>query len=218
MRPGAYGSRGLTICGLGSCTGAHNTTKRSPQVAPGGTGCGVPWGRGRRRHWAPLTRKRHIMPHSAQPQHTNYWALRTRKRHQQEQQPQRPTERSDPTQHAKGRAVQGPVKEQQPDGMSHGGGGGGAVQRYTEEGGGGGGHQPQPQQAKYRAPHTHRQSNAHRHHGRAGSNDPPHSAAGSTGDCLGAEQLTTVRGPPPPPASRSDTVCVLRFNQVWHRE
>ena len=54
-------------------------------------------------YWAPLTRKRHTMPHSAQPQHTNYWAPRTRKRHQQEHWPQRPTESSDPTQHAKGR-------------------------------------------------------------------------------------------------------------------
>ena len=54
--------------------------------------------------WAPLTRKRHIPPHSAQPRHTNYWAPRTRKRHQQEHRPRRPTERSDPTQHAKGRA------------------------------------------------------------------------------------------------------------------
>ena len=54
-------------------------------------------------YWAPLTRKRHTMPHSAQSQHTNYWALRTRKRHQQEHRPQRPTESSDPTQHAEGR-------------------------------------------------------------------------------------------------------------------
>ena len=54
-------------------------------------------------YWAPLTRKRHTMPHSAQPRHTNYWAPRPRKRHQQEHRPQRPTERSDPTQHAKGR-------------------------------------------------------------------------------------------------------------------
>ena len=50
---------------------------------------------------APLTRKRHTMSHSAQPQHTNYWAPRTR--HQQEHRPQRPTEGSNPTQHAKGR-------------------------------------------------------------------------------------------------------------------
>ena len=54
-------------------------------------------------YWAPLTRKRHIPPHSAQPRHTNHWAPRTRKRHQQEHWPQRPTESSDPTQHAKGR-------------------------------------------------------------------------------------------------------------------
>ena len=54
-------------------------------------------------YWAPLTRKRRTMPHSAQPQHTNHWAPRTRKRHQQEHRPQRPTESSDPTQHAKGR-------------------------------------------------------------------------------------------------------------------
>ena len=51
--------------------------------------------------WAPLTRKRHIPPHPAQPRH--HWAPRTRKRHQQEHRPQRPSERSDPTQHAKGR-------------------------------------------------------------------------------------------------------------------
>ena len=71
-------------------------------------------------YWAPLTRKRHTMPHSAQPQHTKYWAPQTRKRHQQEH---RPTESSDPTQHTKGRTGpnpnQGPIKEQQPDGMSH---------------------------------------------------------------------------------------------------
>ena len=54
-------------------------------------------------YWAPLTRKRYIPPHSAQPQHTNHWAPRTRKRHQQEHRPQRPTESSDPMQHAKGR-------------------------------------------------------------------------------------------------------------------
>ena len=53
--------------------------------------------------WVLLTRKRHTMPHSAQPQHTKYWAPRTRKRHQQEHRPQRPTESSNPTQYAKGR-------------------------------------------------------------------------------------------------------------------
>ena len=54
-------------------------------------------------YWAPLTRKRHTMPHSAQPQHTKYWAPRTRKRHQEEHRAQRPTESSNRTQHAKGR-------------------------------------------------------------------------------------------------------------------
>ena len=79
--------------------------------------------------WAPLTRKRHIPPHSAQPQRTNYWAPRTRKRHQQEHRPQRPTERSDPTQHAKGRAgdCPGPRKGTATRrNVTHGGGGGGA--------------------------------------------------------------------------------------------
>ena len=54
-------------------------------------------------YWAPLTRKRHTMPHPAQPRHTNHWAPRTRKQYQQEHWPQRPTESSDPMQHAKGR-------------------------------------------------------------------------------------------------------------------
>ena len=64
-------------------------------------------------YWAPLMHKRHIPPHPAQPQHTNRWAPRTRKQHPQEHRPQRPTERSDPTQHAKGRTgdCPGPRKE-----------------------------------------------------------------------------------------------------------
>ena len=64
-------------------------------------------------YWAPLTRKRYTTPHPAQPRHTNHRAPRTRKRHQQEHRPQRPTERSAPTQHAKGRAgdCPGPRKE-----------------------------------------------------------------------------------------------------------
>ena len=64
-------------------------------------------------YWAPLTRQRHIPPHPVQPRHTNYWAPRTRKRHRQEHRPHRPTERSDPTQHAKVRTgdCPGPRKE-----------------------------------------------------------------------------------------------------------
>ena len=70
----------------------------------------------------------HPPPHSAQPRHTNDWAPRTRKRHQQEHRPQRPTERSDPTQHAKGRTgdCPGPRK--------------GAKTRRNVTQGGGGGH------------------------------------------------------------------------------
>ena len=88
-RPVLGGQRGGTVFSLeffwgrGGGVGEHN-----PQYA---------------NYWAPLTRKRHTMPHPAQPRHTNDWAPRTRKRHQQEHRPQRPTESSDPTQHAKGR-------------------------------------------------------------------------------------------------------------------
>ena len=79
-------------------------------------------------YWAPLTRKRHTPPPSAQPQHTNHWAPRTRKRHQQEHRPQRPTESRQRVatrrnmQREERMTVQGPVKKQQPDGMSHRGG------------------------------------------------------------------------------------------------
>ena len=68
----------------------------------------------------------HTMPHSAQPQHTNYWAPRTRKRHQQKHRPQRPTESSNPTQHAKGRTgdCPGPRKGTTTRRNATGGGGG----------------------------------------------------------------------------------------------
>ena len=79
-------------------------------------------------YWAPLTRKRHTMPHSAQPQHTNYWAPRMRKRHQQDHWPQRPTESSDPTQHVKGRTGDRPGPRK-----------GATTRRNVTQGGGGGG-------------------------------------------------------------------------------
>ena len=65
--------------------------------------------------------------HPAQSQHANHWAARTRKQHQQERRPQRPTERSDLTQHAKGRTrdLPGPRK--------------GATTRWNVTRGGGGG-------------------------------------------------------------------------------
>ena len=75
-------------------------------------------------YWA---RKRHIPPHSAQPQHTNHWAPRTRKRHQREHRPQRPTESSDPTQHAKGRTGDCPGPRE-----------GATTRRNVTRGGGGG--------------------------------------------------------------------------------
>ena len=105
-------------------TWASRTQKRSD------TGCGRPKGGGAwaaknvarprqqpaepryANYWAPLTHKRYP-PQPAQPQHTNHWALQTRKRHQQEHWPQRSTECSGPTQHAKGRTgdCPGPRKE-----------------------------------------------------------------------------------------------------------
>ena len=84
-------------------------------------------GGGAANYWAPLTRKRHSPPHPAHPQHTNPWAPRTRERHQQEHRPQRPTERSDPTQHAKGRPGDRPGPRE-----------GATTRRNVTRGGGGG--------------------------------------------------------------------------------
>ena len=112
--------------------GVSNEHSRSDRTFGGfycslDTALGPGGGGGRCHDWAPLTRKRHIPPHPAQPRHTNYWAPRTRKRHRQEHRPQRPTERSDPTQHAKGRAddCPGPRK-------------GTTTRRNVTQGGGGG--------------------------------------------------------------------------------
>ena len=87
-------------------------------------------------NWALLTRKRHIPPHSAQPQYANRWAPRTRKGHQQEHRPQRPPERSDPTQHAEGRTggCPGPRKGTTTRGNVTQGGGGAAVPMATPRG------------------------------------------------------------------------------------
>ena len=71
-------------------------------------------------YWAPLTHKRHP-PQPAQPRYTN-GAPRTWKRHQQEHWPQRPTERSNRTPHAEGRAgdCPGPRKKAATAGTGHG--------------------------------------------------------------------------------------------------
>ena len=76
---------------------------------------------------APLTRKRHTMPHPAQPRHTNHWgrgndtSKSTGRSGRQNAAARRNMRRDERV------TVQGPVKEPQPDGMSHGGGGGGFV-------------------------------------------------------------------------------------------
>ena len=99
-------SLGITVCKARAwgCVGGGAFQGDGPiQMGDGwagGMGGGFDGGGQLRRA---LTRKRHALPHSTQPRHTNDGAPRTRKRHQQEHRPQRPTERSDPTQHAKGR-------------------------------------------------------------------------------------------------------------------
>ena len=118
--PHAHGNAaGQVVDGLRTeVCGQQKTVKRPPQqpTQPQYTN-----------YWAPLTRKWHTMPHPAQPQHTNHWAPRTRKRHQPEHRPQRPTESSEPTQHAKGRTgdCPGPRKETTTRrNVTRGGGGG----------------------------------------------------------------------------------------------
>ena len=72
-------------------------------------------------YWAPLTRKRHTMPHSAQPEHTNYGLCEcgtdTSKSTSRSGQQKAATRRN--MRREERLTVQGPVKEQQPDGMSH---------------------------------------------------------------------------------------------------
>ena len=55
------------------------------------------------RHPPPVQRGQEVARSWHPEKGTDHWAPRTRKRHQQEHRPQRPTERSDPTQHVKGR-------------------------------------------------------------------------------------------------------------------
>ena len=80
---------------------------------------------------AAKTAQRPLITTTTTPRHTDYWAPRTRKRHQQEHRPQRPTERSDPTQHAKGRTgdCPGPCKETTTRRNVTRGGGGAVQQR-----------------------------------------------------------------------------------------
>ena len=127
-------------------TGASRTQKHSE------AGYGRPADRGA---WTAKTVKRpRQQPAQAHPQYANYWAPLTRKRHTPrhiQHSPNTPTtglcERGNDTSRSTGRSgrqkaatrrnmrreervtVQGPVKEQQPDGMSHRGGWGGGTVR-----------------------------------------------------------------------------------------
>ena len=72
-------------------------------------------------YWAPLTRKRHILPHPAQPrlrERGNDTSKSTGRSGRQNAATRRNMRRDERV------TVQGPVKKQQPDGMSHRGGGG----------------------------------------------------------------------------------------------
>ena len=54
--------RAAEVCGQQIPSNGPGNNQHNPQYA---------------KYWAPLTCKRHIPPHSAQPRHTNDWALRT---------------------------------------------------------------------------------------------------------------------------------------------
>ena len=72
------------------------------------------------------------------PRYANHRAPRPRKLHQQEHRPQRPTERSDPTQHAKGRTGDCPgPRTRNPTGCHTVGGGTGGGWKRRPAGGGG---------------------------------------------------------------------------------
>ena len=76
-------------------------------------------------YWAPLTRKRHILPRPAQPQQSSHWAPRgndTSKSTGHSGRQNAATRRN--MRRGERVTVQGPVNRQQPDGMSHRGGGG----------------------------------------------------------------------------------------------
>ena len=96
----------------------HASPRKRSEARPGRPECGG--------EWAAKTGKRPLH----QPKHprsANYWAPLTRTRNQREHRPQWPTERSGPTQHAKGRTgdCPGPRNET-------------ATRRNVTQGGGGG--------------------------------------------------------------------------------
>ena len=81
--------------------GTAKTVKRPPQQPTQ-----------RANDWAPLTHKRHIPPHPAQPRHPNDTSRSTGRSGRQNAATQRSMRREEWV------TVQGPVKKQRPDGMS----------------------------------------------------------------------------------------------------
>ena len=121
--PGCRGPRGITIGSTHAWAlprPVPRTPAPAPRLCPGLCPCPCPLGPGQGMH-------------QRGSQHTNYWAPRTRKRHQQEHRPQRPTESSDPTQHAEGRTGDrpGPRKETTTRRNVTQGGGGGALSKLS---------------------------------------------------------------------------------------
>ena len=115
-------------------------------------------------YWAPRTRKRRILPHPAQPQPTNYWAPRARQRHQREHRPQRPTESSDPTRHARGRTGDCPGPQTNNNQTECHTGGGRATRLRRLESGRSGSH-----------------DNSHKHYGSTNTNGNTSSSSSSDG-------------------------------------
>ena len=107
----------------GDCPGPRKETATRRTTCPqkhseAGVGrpeCGGEWAATAEKR--PLQQSAPPRQQSAQPQYATYGAPPTRKGHQQEHRLQRPTERS--TRREEQVTIQGPVKKQQPDGMSH---------------------------------------------------------------------------------------------------
>ena len=115
------------------------------------------------------------------PQYVNDWAPRTRQRHQQEHRPQRPSERSDPTQHAKGRTgdCPGPRK-------------GATTRRNVTQGGTGGG----APKCRTRECNNVRPRECVRGHGGGPSMPPEQSAGGRSGRAQEEARECQCRAPP----------------------
>ena len=83
-------------------------------------------------YWAPLTRKWHIPPHPAQPRHTNRERGNNTSRSTGHSSRQKAATRHNMRREERV-TVQGPVRKQQPNGMSHRGGTGLAAATYRKQ-------------------------------------------------------------------------------------